>query len=333
VNRPIVSTLVAGLILVAGTSQAQAAPDASVRALLAASELKAHALEQALARQTAAGAATSKEFTSGCVGFPLPTQPTGPTWSTRYVSDQGGEVELTAWRVPCSGANDAQLVVKATPLSGTPFSPCQATMVQNGVQYTSLLRTSDPGAVITHLCNTLYVPTSFYLISTGLTPAFDDDQASTLYFRVSGTLEGVRLDVPAFNPADYTATPPPSSLTVKRQMAGAWNTDTIGNQGFFFDVDEPSRILAVAWFTGTTDGRALDWYSAVGNYTGPNVQLTVYRTTGVAFARPTPVNTVPFGSMTINFSACDRATARWQLDDGRTGELPIQKLLAVVPAC
>ncbi len=277
--------------------------------------------------------APSKEFTEGCVTEPFPVQPTGPRWTARTSDLAGAQMDITAWRRPCGTAGDAQLLITVSPVSGTPFSPCRVTMVQNNIQYTSLLRTNSPRNIATTaLCGNLFTAASVYVISTGLSPAFDDDQASTLFFDLAGIANPVRLDIPAYSAADYGA-PAPGISTVRRQMAGAWNTEGMGNQGFYFDIDESARILAVAWFTGTPDGRARDWYSALGSFTGPRVQLTVYRTEDVAFARQTPVNTQPFGTMAMDFAACDRATVSWSLNDGRSGSLPIRKVLPVIPAC
>ncbi|SDE04708.1 hypothetical protein [Aquimonas voraii] len=288
---------------------------------------------QALTERPGFAVAPSKEFTGGCVTEPFPVQPTGPKWTVRASDVAGAQMEITAWRRPCGTAGDAQLFITVSPVSGTPFAPCRVTMVQNNVQYSSLLRTNLPSNIATTaLCGNLFTPTTAYVISTGLSPAFDDDQASTLFFDLAAIPTPVRLDIPAYNAADYGA-PPPALSTVRRQMAGAWNTEGMGNQGFYFDIDESARILAVAWFTGTPDGRARDWYSALGTFTGPRVQLTVYRTEDVAFARQTTVNTQPFGTMTMDFAACDRATVSWSLNDGRSGSLPIRKVLPVIPAC
>jgi len=282
------------------------------------------------ARRVAKESTIAKEFTTGCVTSPFPTTPSGPTYRGIYTR-LGESADVTVWRIPCGAAQaEAQTLVTFAPRTAAPFI-CGVFVIvlQGGVQFDSISLDRGSSSSSDSLCSAILVP-----VTTRLRPSsqsgFDDDAAFSLLIASSGG-PTLRIEVPAYNSALYGVSPP--AFSIKPQMTGAWNTTGIGNQGWFFDINESGRTFAAAWFTGKPDGIGLDWYSALGTYSGDAVVTTLFRTTGVAFARATEVNTNAFGTLTFDFESCALGVVTWVMDDGRTGSLAIKKILPVPAGC
>lgn len=285
--------------------------------------------EPSAARDSSYASTQPKEFTTGCVAFPLPTTPSGPTAEGLYLRSNE-TADVIVWRVPCGADRaQAQTLITFRPRTGSPFV-CSMTVLQNGLQYdlTALRRSPSSGD---SLCGDLLLPVTAYIPPTSTSGvAFDDDAAFTLIYTPTST-SGLRLEVPAYNPALYGVQPP--SFTIKPGMSGAWNTAGVAAQGWYFDINESGKIFAAAWFTGSQNGLSLDWYSALGTYAGDSVTTTLFRSSGVGFAQGSTATTAPFGTLTFEFESCTSGVATWQMNDGRTGTLPIRKLLPPPAGC
>lgn len=287
--------------------------------------------EASLAKEGPPAHAASKEFTTGCVAFPLPATPTGPTY-TGFYQRNNQTADFVVWRAPCGPARaEAQTLVRITPRTGTPFV-CAPTIIQNGIQYEPSAMRRSPAAGDS-LCSEVLVPVTVYIPATTASGvAFDDDAAFTLIYPASGsTSAGLRIEVPAYDPALYGVAPP--AFSIRPSMSGGWNTAGVSSQGFYFDISEANRIFAAAWFTGTPNGLSLDWYSALGNYSGDSVNATLFRSTGVGFAQGSTAITAAFGTIRFEFESCTSGVVTWQMNDGRTGSLPIRKLVPPPTPC
>ncbi len=289
-------------------------------------------LQSEIVRASAEGRPPSaKEFTPGCVATPFPTTPAGPQVSAIINTGSTSQPEratLVLWRVRCS-PQDAQTLITFIPTIGAPFiCSASATVVQGGQQLGVFF--SRSGTSIDSICGDVIVPITGYLRPSTTGAPFNDDAAFTLFYD-DATSALVRADVPAYDPSAYDGGVVQASI--KRQYAGSWNSPGIENQGWLIDVDEAARLFVVAWFTGTSDGARLDWYTALGNYSGDTATMTVYRTTGVRFGQPTTVNTAAFGTLTMRFTSCTAGTATYSLSDNRQGTLPMQRITPVQPGC
>lgn len=279
----------------------------------------------AFAKETPAPSASPKEFTTGCVSIPLPSTPTGPTYSAVYQRNNE-TADFVVWRVPCGATRaEAQTLVRIIPRSGSPFV-CSFTILQGGIQFDSIAFQRST-SLTDSICSDVLVPITGYIPpSTASGVRFDDDAAFTIIGSSLGSSSpGIRLEVPAYDPALYGVEPP--AFEIKPGMSGAWNTAGVAAQGWYFDINQSGKVFAAAWFTGSQNGLSLDWYSALGAYAGDSVTTTLYRSSGVGFAQGSTATTTAFGTLTFEFESCTSGVATWQMSDGRTGTLPIRKLL------
>lgn len=281
--------------------------------------------EPSFAKDPTSPTANAKEFTTGCVSIPLPSTPTGPTYSAVYQRNSE-TADFVVWRVPCGATRaEAQTLVRISPRTGSPFV-CSFTILQAGIQFDSITFQRST-SLSDSICSDVLVPiTAFIPTSTASGVRFDDDAAFTIIYTSSGSNSaGIRLEVPAYDPALYGVEPP--AFEIKPGMSGAWNTAGVAAQGWYFDINQSGKVFAAAWFTGSQNGLSLDWYSALGTYAGDAVTATLFRSTGVGFAQGSTATTAPFGTLTFEFESCTSGVATWQMNDGRTGSLPIRKLL------
>lgn len=134
----------------------------------------------------------------------------------------------------------------------------------------------------------------------------------------------------------------PRAFDVALDADGQWVADEeelIGHaQGLTFDHMAFADLLFVAWFTyvdsnaedpadgvDTVGARDNRWLTASLDIKGDVAIGPLYASTGGRFdAPPQPgQESVAVGSMSIDFSACDRGVVQYAIDDGLTGEFPI----------
>lgn len=149
--------------------------------------------------------ATSKAFGS-CVPTlpPAGNTPSEPayvlfaSWDDRTSSSD--RFQLAVWHLACDGT----VVVRVTPLQGTPFI-CSSSFVaiQGGRQYDSPKLVTARGS--SSFCGDLHVATSFYLDQWSFGPTFDTAAAFTLIFE--GVWTNFSLAV-----GGYVPPPPPPTL-------------------------------------------------------------------------------------------------------------------------
>jgi hypothetical protein len=113
--------------------------------------------------------------------------------------------------------------------------------------------------------------------------------------------------------------------------SGAWYNPQRAGEGFSLQVlppavaGGPSRAL-VYWYTYRADGSGRPfWLTGVGDitsYTLPRLTVALHRTQGGRFASTGNAQTVtatPWGTLTIAFTACDRASIQYQSTDEAFG--------------
>ncbi|MFV0543779.1 MAG: peptidylprolyl isomerase [Marinicella pacifica] len=109
-------------------------------------------------------------------------------------------------------------------------------------------------------------------------------------------------------------------------LSGAWfNPDTNG-QGVYLEVLPANNLLISAWFTYDllppevvqksefgADGHR--WFTMEGQYTDNRMEGIIILSEGGAFDSGEPVSNSLFGSVSIEFSACDRALLTYEITE------------------
>ena len=113
---------------------------------------------------------------------------------------------------------------------------------------------------------------------------------------------------------------------------GAWYDENSPGQGFLIDVHpsaEGDDFIFVAWFTfGEDSTSGQRWLTAQGPLAGTTANIVVYETMGGSFDKPITDQTIPVGSMTINFTDCKNALLTYSLtDEGLEGSIQIQRAI------
>ena len=141
--------------------------------------------------------------------------------------------------------------------------------------------------------------------------------------------------------ATITAGPPGGGLDLDQQgLTGSWYEPATSGQGmeieFFPNLAGPSTALvAGAWFTFDTGSGGADrqrWYTFTGNAQSgqSSVPITILRNVGGTFNAPPVTNASPVGTGTLSFSGCTAGTLDYQFTDGRSGSIPLSRLLPSV---
>ncbi len=113
---------------------------------------------------------------------------------------------------------------------------------------------------------------------------------------------------------------------------GAWYDENSPGQGFLIDVHpsaEGDDFIFVAWFTyGEDSVSGQRWLTTQGPLQGTAADIVVYETTGGSFDKPITDETIPVGSMTINFTDCSNALLTYSLtDEGLEGSIEIKRAI------
>jgi len=269
---------------------------------------------------------TPKEFTTGCVTSPFSTTPTGPQWTANIETSSTESVKLTAWRVPCSG-NDGQLLLTFTPVIGAPFV-CGVNVVQNGTQLSdSFLNISSSG--LDSLCTALLVPATAYIDPFPASQTFDDDGAMTIFYR-NRTGAFQQINVPAFDPAAYQATPPADKV-LQGGLSGTYWLPTRSGEGVVVDfgLAGGQPVLFFTWYTYGV--RNQQWLTGANTFTTSQTTITmdVINTTGANFGAaffPQDVVRNLWGTVTMRFPDCSTMELTYDPIVGDSGTLVLTRL-------
>lgn len=125
-------------------------------------------------------------------------------------------------------------------------------------------------------------------------------------------------------------------------LSGAWADIATPGQGFVIetmpDLGGPGiGYIFGGWFTydtmsgGATRNR---WYTFQANLTGgtSSADVVIYQSTGGVFGGAAQTSTVPIGTGTIAFDTCSTGSFAYTFDDGRSGAIPLYRLMSNV-AC
>jgi hypothetical protein len=153
----------------------------------------------------------------------------------------------------------------------------------------------------------------------------------------SGGRGDVLFDHVGFGPAGTLA----AGININQEgLSGAWFNPVFGGQGLQFAISPDfatpgAGSLFGAWYTfdataGGTDTQR--WYSLEAFIGGDatSADVTIYQNTGGNFQAPPTTSAIAVGSGTLEFPSCVAATFDYVFDDGRTGTLSLQRLLANV---
>ena len=119
-------------------------------------------------------------------------------------------------------------------------------------------------------------------------------------------------------------------------LSGSWANAATDAQGLLLDLQadffEPGIGLAFGgWFTWAP-AAAPAWYTIQGEVREDAEASTmpIYRTEFGAFDAPDPTTTHAVGSATLRFEDCSRGSLEYAFVDGRSGTIPLTRLLANV---
>ena len=130
---------------------------------------------------------TSALIPPTCLPALLPSSPRPPVF-TMHATWFGEQLRFDVWREPCID-NSGLIVplIRATPLSGTPFVCSSSFMViQASTQYDIRLSNSSTSSS-SSFCGDLFVPTSFLIAKYSFNPQFDDSKAFQLVYESDRT--------------------------------------------------------------------------------------------------------------------------------------------------
>ena len=301
-------------------------------ALLFCTSVRADDLRLAIhADQVLKAAATSatKEITPGCLTTPIPTTPTGPTWTfeaNTFTSSSPRIVRGTFWRKPCSTPGDAQLILTFTVVQGVPFVCTSGpVLIQNSQQTSNFFFDTSPNSTtLDTFCGDLFVPTSVVIDERSTSFTFDDDAPFTFVF------EGVTTNVGGYDPAAYGQTGLPRPIAGK--LSGSYYLPARNGEGVLVEIGQVGarRVLFLTWYTYKNGLQR--WIAGNVDYASGATEVTVplVETSGGQFGaafNPSNVQVTSFGSATISFPSCTSMRFQWSEIGGQSGTYAYQRLV------
>lgn len=271
-----------------------------------------------------------KEITPGCVATPLPTAVTGPSVSMDVATGAGQSVRVTAWRALCS-ANDGQLLLTFTPLSGTPFVCGSELKIRiGGIETDDLFLDINPNdGVGTSFCGNLSTTTTFVLHEFDNTVVFDDDFAFTLEFESNFGPDGSVL-VPAFDSTQYGT--PVGLLPITGKHSGSYYLPLRNGEGVLIEIGRLNarKVLFVTWYTYYLGQQRWIFGSVDFNAGATTATVPMYISTGGQFGaafQTSQVMIAPWGQATVSFPSCSSMRFEWAENGGQTGTYVYDRLL------
>lgn len=286
------------------------------------------------AEAKAAAGMAPKEINQSCgLVAPLPTTPSGPTWSAEvndvFFGMQNAKFRMTAWRTACPDG-DHQLMLTIEPGPGGTNLPDLFTVQQNGRNYNTFLVRDAAGA---HAPPGITSKATYLLRFLGDQSAtFDDDAALTITYLGLSTSGRARIEVP---PAPTSTNPPPQpNVALSDLLDGAWFNPGHTSQGLLLDVARQDGVVSGAWFTADPQTGVREWFTFLGPIEGSAAQVEIYRTDGVRFLQNAPTTDVVVGQGTIRFTSCSEASFEFSLQTpSATGTIALTKLTRADASC
>lgn len=129
----------------------------------------------------------------------------------------------------------------------------------------------------------------------------------------------------------------PDLVGMQEGMSGAWYDPTTSGQGFVISyavlpVSPPVKNVFGAWYTFDTTAGGSDsqrWYTiqVVSGDEGGTVPVKIYQNVGGTFDAPPSTTAVEVGTGSLQFDSCLTGSFQYAFDDGRTGLIPLQRLM------
>jgi hypothetical protein len=150
-----------------------------------------------------------------------------------------------------------------------------------------------------------------------------------------GQLPDVHFDHIGFGPTGTV----PSAINVAQQgLSGAWYNPETSGQGFEFIISQDSVFLTEsavfgAWYTYDTTAGGSDaqrWYSLQTSRLEsgmPSVSVGIHENINGNFDSLPPTSAVTVGTGTIMFDTCSTGSFSYTFDDGRSGTVPLRRLM------
>jgi len=280
---------------------------------------------------------TDKEITVGCLTTPIPTTPTGPTWTYELNAGSTSTPEIvrgTFWRKPCAAANDAQLVLTFTPVSGSPFvcTGLRAVLIQNSQQTDDFFFDTSPNSTnLDTFCGDLFVTTSVVIDERSTSFTFDDDAAFTFINQGgSSAVPTATINVGAYDPAAYGQSAQLQPISGK--LSGSYYDPARNGEGVLVEVGRlgTRKTMFLTWYTYS--GGAQRWVAGNIDFAGGATAITIplITTTGGQFGaafNPSQVQVSNFGSATVTFPTCTTMRFQWSESGGQSGLYNYQRLV------
>ncbi|MCB1612178.1 MAG: hypothetical protein R3F18_20260 [Lysobacterales bacterium] len=263
-----------------------------------------------------------KEITRNCVPTPIPTTPSGPSWTFDVQTSAAARLRGTAWRVPCGG-NDAQLILTLQPVQGTPFVCGTEMEIMIGAARTDdLFLDTDPNdGQGTSFCSNLPSTASFVIHEFDSTFAFDDDAAFTLVYE-SDVGPDASIAIPAFDPALYAGSG--GNAVIAGKLSGSYYSAARNGEGILVEIGSVGarRVLFLSWYTYFQGQQR--WIVGSADLTAGATSITVplVVTTGGQFGSafdPNQVVVNPWGSAVVQFPSCAQMRFQWSATSGESG--------------
>jgi len=150
----------------------------------------------------------------------------------------------------------------------------------------------------------------------------------------SGDAGNANFDHVQFGPSGTV----PSNVNINQEgLSGTWYNPATSGQGIQLTISPDDSTpgqgsLFGAWYTyditaGQTDSQR--WYSFESAIMGDagSAPVTIFQNTDGNFDAPPSTSAVAVGTGTLTFDSCQTGTFEYALDDGRSGTIPLQRLL------
>lgn len=117
-------------------------------------------------------------------------------------------------------------------------------------------------------------------------------------------------------------------------LSGSWANPATQSQGVVLSIQPdfygPGNALVFGgWFTfDTTAAGGQRWYTIQGSASGVAASMPIYQTTGGRFDTAQATTTDSIGIATLHFADCGRGTLDYVFFDGRSGSIPLTRLLS-----
>lgn len=262
-----------------------------------------------------------------CLEPPLPTSPSGPTWSEVFESrnsvsgDLRWSANVTAWRHVCDDS-EPLLLITYEPIFEAPFV-CSPDIIQSGVQYNSARLLQDPNSYLSSFCGNLLVKSSFALVPRSSGLQWDPNQGFSAVYDSK-----IFLEVGKYQASDYGVQ---NQLLLTGSLSGSWYDPARVGEGFIIEFGENNSgpVAVLYWFTH----RENEPYWLIGSKSyergQKGITFDLVEVSGTGFGddfNSKEIDQTDFGAISIEFDSCTSGIATWESLDGQTGSFDLRRI-------